>query len=128
MACALYNVSKTRGLYIGLGAKIVGARRLSLGQNVSLMPQCMVVVHNEGHIEIGRNTNVSMYSRVAALGFLKIGNNVEMGPHVFIADYNHEYRDVNKPIMFQGNAFIPTKDGSPTLEIGDDSLVSTKKN
>ena len=24
------------------------------------------------------------------------------GPHVFIADYNHEYRDVDKPVWEQG--------------------------
>jgi len=118
-------VKRVRGLYIGLGAKIVGAKRLTIGHGAQIMPQAMIVVHGSGRMEIGERTTISMYSRVAALGYVKIGNNVAMGPHVFIADYNHKYRDINRPIKFQGNAFTPMPDGQPNIQIGDDAWLET---
>lgn len=66
----------------------------------------MLVSLRNGIIEIGKATQISMYSSVASMGYVKIGNNVLMGPHVFIADYNHEYRNPQKPIMYQGNSFV----------------------
>lgn len=82
------------------------------------MPQAMLVSLG-GKIEIGEKTEISMYSRVASMGLVKIGNHVLMGPHVFIADYNHEYHDPTKPIMNQGNSFTPKADGLPNLMIDD---------
>lgn len=112
-------------MYIGAGAKIAGAKRLSIGNGVQIMPQAMIVVHRNGKMEIGENTNISMYSRIAALGHVRIGENVEMGSHVFIADYNHEYRDVNRPVKTQGNSFTPKPNGQPNIEVGDDSWHGT---
>lgn len=31
-----------------------------------------------------------MFSRIGVAGYVKIGKEVEMGPNIFIADYNHE--------------------------------------
>ena len=66
-----------------------------------------------------------MYSRVAATRYVKIGNNVLTGPHVFICDYNHEYRDVSKPIMRQGRMYNKEITDAPLLEIGDGSWLGT---
>ena len=42
------------------------------------------------------------HSTIAAHHKVIIENGVLTGPHVFIADYNHEYRDVDKPVWEQG--------------------------
>ena len=123
--CWIYGVKHRKNIYIGLGSKIVGGVNIILSDNVKIMPQAMIVSLSKGIIEIGESTEVSMYSRVASVGRVSIGRHVLMGPHVFIADYNHEYRDPTKPIMYQGNSFVSTKDGSPTLSIGDDSWIGT---
>lgn len=90
------------------------------------MPFSLVVAHKEGKIEIGRGTYVSMFSRIAAIHYVKIGQNVLMGPNVFIADYNHEYRNIEKPIMYSGNIIKHRVNGNdPLIEIGDDSWLGT---
>ncbi len=88
------------------------------------MPQAMLVSLG-GSIKIGEKTEVSMNSRIASMGFVKIGDHVLMGPHVFIADYNHEYHDPTIPIMYQGNSFTPKLDGSPNLVIDDGTWIGT---
>ena len=62
-----------------------------------------------------------MFSRIGVAGYVKIGKEVEMGPNVFIADYNHEYRDITQSVLVQGITY--TNNGQniskPSLEIGD---------
>lgn len=50
-----------------------------------------------------------MFSRIGCCGYVKIGECVAMGPNCFIADFNHEYRDVSRPIKTQGKSFKPCK-------------------
>ena len=124
--CLAFGIKYKKGLYIGLGSKIVGGGKIELSDNVKLMPQSMLVaLGRNGHIEIGDFSEISMYSRIASVGFVKIGNHVLTGPHIFIADYNHEYRDPLKPVMHQGNRFVPKVDGSPNILIGDGTWIGT---
>lgn len=59
-----------------------------------------------GNIQIGNmvyiNNNVTIHSNAA---HLKIGNNVMIGPYVYITTANHAYADLTKPISRQG--YIP---------------------
>lgn len=99
--------------------------KLKIGKMAQIMPYSMIVSLRNGTIEIGEGTTVSMYSRIASLGNVKIGKYVEMGPNCFIADFNHEYTNVNLPVKHQGLRFFPTEDGSPNVEIGDGSWIGT---
>lgn len=123
--CLLFRVKYQKGVYIGLGSKLVGGANLHLAKGSKIMPQAMLVSLRGGKIEIGEKSEISMFSRIASMGYVKIGNNVLTGPHVFIADFNHEYKNPNKPIMYQGNHFIPRNDGKPTLMIGDGTWIGT---
>ena len=76
-------------------------------------------------IEVGEGTTVSMFSRIASLGHVKFGKYVEMGPNCFIADFNHEFADVNIPVKLQGLRITSTLDGTPNVEIGDGSWLGT---
>lgn len=89
--------------YIGKACKIVNVKAMDFGKDVSIMPYTMHVCHDGGYIKIGDGAEIGMFSRVASQGGVTIGKNVFSGPHIFIADYNHEYRDVEKPIKCQGN-------------------------
>lgn len=102
-----------------------GGGKIHLSDNVSIMPQAMLVSLGDGVIEIGDYSQISMYTRVASMGRVIIGNHVLMGPHIFIADYNHGYSDPTTPIMYQPNSFVPSKDGQPTLSIGDGTWIGT---
>lgn len=68
-------------------------------------------------LSIGSNTEIGNHSTIAAHHKVIIENGVLTGPHVFIADYNHEYRDVDKPVWEQGeyaleNSYIIIGEGS----------------
>lgn len=85
----------------------------------------LVSLHGKGIIEIGENSEISMYSRIASLGYVKIGKYVLTGPHVFIADYNHEYSNPIRPIMYQGNHFISKSQGEPNIFIDNGTWIGT---
>ena len=54
-------------------------------------------------LEIGSNTLIGRDSTVTAINSVVIEDEVLTGPHVFIADYNHEYKNPYIPIKNQGN-------------------------
>lgn len=127
LQCVRFGI-KNRGenLYIGKACKIVNAKEMEFGKNVSIMPYTMLLCHDRGHLKVGEGAEIGMYSRVAAQGEVVIGKNVFSGPHIFIADYNHEYRDIEKPIKNQGNLVKPSahfKHGG--VSIGDDTWIGT---
>lgn len=95
-------------MYIGKACKIVDAKAMRFWKNVSIMPYTMLLCHEGGHLEVGEGAEIGMFSRVASQGEVIIGKNVFSGPHIFIADYNHEYRNVEKPIKNQGNLVKPS--------------------
>ena len=109
LQCLRFGINnKGRNLYIGKACKIVNARAMDFGKNVSIMPYTMLFCHEGGHLEIGDGVEIGMFSRIASQGEIVIGKNVFSGPHIFIADYNHEYRDIEKPIKEQGNFVKPS--------------------
>lgn len=118
--------NKQQNLYIGKACKIVNAKSIFFGKDVSIMPYTMLFCHPNGEINIGDGSEIGMYSRIASQGKVIIGKNVFSGPHIFIADYNHEYRDVNVPIKYQGNLIKESaqfKMGG--VQIGDDTWLGT---
>ena len=109
--CLRYRIKNRDGqIYIGKACKIVNAKQMKFGKNVSIMPYTMLVCHQGGSISFGEGTEIGMYSRIASQGEIVIGQNVFSGPHIFIADYNHEYHDPDKPIKFQGKLIKTTPD------------------
>ncbi|MCD8282249.1 MAG: acyltransferase [Prevotella sp.] len=90
-----------------------------------MMPYSMVLALNHGRVEVGEYTTISMFSRISCMGRIRIGNYVEMGPNVFIGDHNHAYEDISRPIKLQGVSWRPTEDGSPNIEIGDETWIGT---
>lgn len=121
----LNGVKYSKGVYIGVGAKIVGGKNVSIGERAEIMPYSMMVSLGGGKIEVGKGATVSMFSRIGAIGYVKIGDYVAMGPNCFIADYNHEYENVDVPIKRQGVRFSAMIDGSPNVVIGDGSWLGT---
>ncbi|MGM9812026.1 MAG: acyltransferase [Muribaculaceae bacterium] len=124
--CLIFRVKYTKGLYIGYGAKLVGGKKhIILNEKAQVMPYSMIVSLDDGIIEVGEGTTISMFSRIASLGHVKFGKYVGMGPNCFIADFNHEYTDITMPIKQQGLRHAPTADKTPNVEIGDGSWIGT---
>jgi len=84
------------GVRIAPGARIQADRRVSLGNNSNIGQGCWL------------------------LGDITIGNNVMMAPQVIILSSNHEFRDVSKPMIEQGQ-----RPDEP-VHIGDDVWIGTR--
>lgn len=125
--CVRFGVADCgKGVYVGLGVKVDGGRRVHLSDNSCFLPSSMVVAHAGGHVYLGSHSEIGMYSRVASVGEVHIGDDVITGPHVFIADYNHEYADPELPIRLQGNRIVKTSDfPRGGVSIGDGSWIGT---
>lgn len=111
--CLLFGLKYHTGLYIGIGVKIVGGI-VELAEDVFIMPYSLICSVG-GKIKIGKYSQIGMFSRVASQVNVEIGNNVITGPNVFIADYNHEYKDPYKPIMYQGTRVNRKNIGSESI-------------
>jgi len=91
-------------LYFRFGQKIILRKLAKCGKNVWLRPGCTLVEMDS--IEIGDNVvirpGVQIYADTANKAKVIIENNVLIAPNVFITVSNHNYKDPNVPIMFQG--------------------------
>ncbi|CBK75192.1 hypothetical protein CIY_25830 [Butyrivibrio fibrisolvens 16/4] len=126
--CFRHGISNHEGyIYIGKACKFVRPKRMQFAKGVCIMPYTMLVaLKDTANISIGERSEIGMFSRIGCIGSVEIGNHVLTGPHVFIADYNHEYRDISKPIMYQGNTTrIRDEKISNKVVIGDDTWLGT---
>lgn len=122
--CLRHGIKNHKGyVYIGKGCKFVNPIGVHLERDVSIMPYTMLVcLKKSSQITIGENTQIGMFSRIGSLNNVDIGNEVLTGPHIFIADYNHEYRDIEKSVMNQGN-YVSKMGGG--IKIGDGTWLGT---
>lgn len=101
--CVKFRIKKYgKGIYIGKGNKIIGGKDIKMEDNVKIRPNCFIACKENSTLEIGENTDIGTRTRIGVARKVKIGKNVLFGPNVYVADQDHEYRDINKPIMEQG--------------------------
>ena len=55
-----------------------------------------------GAVRIGRGSEIGERCRISIANSLEIGEKVLFSPNVYITDCDHEYRDVNVPVIDQG--------------------------
>lgn len=102
--CLRFRIKRRDGfMYIGKACKIVNPKNMYFEKNVSIMPYTMLVGHgDEYNLTIHEGVEIGMFSRIACKNRISIGKNLITGPNLFLADYNHEYRNPEIPIKFQG--------------------------
>ena len=124
--CFRFSVKKHgKRVYIGYNSKIVNGKSLKLGSDVSIMPYNMIVVHNGGKIVLENGCEIGMFSRIAAKNMIQIEKNVITGPNVFIADYNHEYRNIDRAIKYQGSNYRQHSNENNKIIIREDCWIGT---
>lgn len=99
------------GLRIGAGSMIddgvffdikSAQAAVRLGEKCQLMRNVHFETGYNGHVTIGDNSYVGVFSILNGQGGLTIGNNVLIGGHSHIVAGNHDYADIDTPINQQG--------------------------
>ncbi|MGN6178288.1 MAG: acyltransferase [Mucilaginibacter sp.] len=95
----------------GNGAKIRRARldvlpfnRFDIGRK-SVIEDFSVINNGVGDVFIGDNTLIGLSNVI--IGPVSIGNNVILAQHIVLSGLNHEYRDINVPIVNQKVTVAP---------------------
>jgi len=100
------SVSPTR-VFIDPSCDVRGIERMKFGNNVMIQKDCWlnIAFNNPAPgpmITIDEGTNIGRRCTLSAANRISIGKHVLMAPNVLISDHNHEYRNLNIPIMHQG--------------------------
>lgn len=74
---------------------------IRIGNNCELRSGCKLLTYG-GNIIIGNNCSVNPYTVLYGQGNLTIGSNVRIAAQCVIIPSNHNYNDLNIPIMKQG--------------------------
>lgn len=106
-------------MYIGKHCNISSGKKIVFLSNISIRPYCSIFPHK---ISIGNNCDIGERSRIA--GNVIIKDNVLFGPNIFVCSYDHDYRNVDSPII-QNKEYNPNRNGHNEIIIGDGSWIGT---
>lgn len=88
---------------MGINVKFVNRGRITIGSNVVIRPSCCVYTNKrKSVIYFGNGTEIGNHSTISSINEVVFEDDVLTGPHVFIADHNHEYRNPDMPVWKQG--------------------------
>ncbi len=86
----------------GNARELLREGRLELGDGVLVSPHVLLEAHRPGRIVIGEGTFLNVAVQVAAVELVEIGVHCMFAHGCFIADHDHRFDDVTKPLGRQG--------------------------
>jgi acetyltransferase-like isoleucine patch superfamily enzyme len=112
--CKLNGITfSSKNIYVGFNTKIINRGSISISEYVSVHSCCYLYAHLSGSsIKFGKGVDIGSMSTISCMNKIHIGDDVLTGPHVFIADHNHEYKDIASPICKQG---VRMKEGDEVI-------------
>lgn len=120
----LYNFIKYRKIMstvlISRETKIFNFKNILFSKNIIIGRYCILKPTEKSKIKICEGVNIGPRCILNADNFILIEKNVIIAPNVFISDHDHQYRDVNVAIKFQG-----TTKNDGIIKIGEDSWIGT---
>lgn len=115
-AC-IFRVEREGSVYIGKGCSLKGKKNIQLATDVTIRPSVQIW-SGGGTVKIGKGSEIGERCRISITNSLEIGDKVLLSPNVYITDCDHEYRNIDIPVIDQG---IVQK-GQKVL-IGDGSYI-----
>lgn len=110
------------GNYINMNVKFVNRGTIILGNDVTVRPSTCVYANNgRSIVSFGNHTEIGNHSTISSHVEVVLEDGVLTGPHVFISDHNHEYRNPDIPVYKQG---VMSAGGSKVV-IGEGSWLGT---
>ena len=112
------GIDAGKQIYIGKNCSLKGKRKIVLGDFVTVRPYVQIWTGERGVINISTGSEIGELCRISISNVLQIGDKVLLSPNVYITDCDHEYRDINTPIMDQG-----VVKNNNTVSIGEGSYI-----
>lgn len=113
----LFQIQAGQDVYIGKHCALKGKQNIVLEDYVTVRPYAQIW-SGEGTVRIGRGTEIGERCRISIANSLNIGEKVLLSPNVYITDCDHEYRNLEVPVIDQG---IVQK--RQAVSIGDGSYI-----
>lgn len=95
-----FGITAGHDVYIGKNCNFKGKSKILLQDFVTIRP--CVQIWSEGTVKIGNGSEIGERCRISIANSLEIGEKVLLSPNVYITDCDHEYRNVDMPIIDQG--------------------------
>ncbi|WP_390405927.1 acyltransferase [Blautia hominis] len=97
----IFCVTAGYGVYIGKHCSLKGKHHISLGDSVTIRPYAQIW-SGGGAVRIGNGSEIGERCRISIANSLQIGKKVILSPNVYITDCDHEYRNIDVPVIDQG--------------------------
>lgn len=86
--------------YIGKHCALKGKSNIVLEDGVTVRPYTQI--WSGGTVRIGNGSEIGERCRISIANYLEIGKKVLLSPNVYITDCDHEYRNIDVPVIDQG--------------------------
>lgn len=112
-----FRCRQEKNVYIGKHCALKGKSNIVLDDGVTVRPYAQIW-SGGGTVRIGRGSEIGERCRISIANSLEIGEKVLLSPNVYITDCDHEYRNIDVPVIEQG---IVQK--GQAVSIGDGSYI-----
>lgn len=96
-----FQVQAGKNVYIGKHCSLKGKHHITLEDCVTVRPYAQIW-SGGGTVKIGRGSEIGERCRISISNSLEIGKKVLLSPNVYITDCDHEYRNIDIPVIDQG--------------------------
>mgnify|MGYP000628665637 CR=1 FL=1 len=95
-----FQVQAGKNVYIGKHCSLKGKHHITLEDCVTVRPYAQI--WSGGTVKIGWGSEIGERCRISISNSLEIGKKVLLSPNVYITDCDHEYRNIDIPVIDQG--------------------------
>ena len=96
-----FQVQAGKNIYIGKKCTLKGGKNIILEDSAVVRPYTQIW-SGGGTIRIGKGSEIGERCRISITNSLVIGEKVLFSPNVYITDCDHEYRNLEIPVIDQG--------------------------
>lgn len=112
-----FHITYGKGVYIGKHCSFKGHENIVLEDAVTIRPYAQIW-SGGGILIIGKGSEIGERCRISISNSLIIGRKVLISPNVYITDCDHEYKNIDMPIIDQEIV----QNGQKVI-IGDESYI-----
>ena len=97
MRAKIFGVTAEQNVYIGKHCSLKGKRHITLEDSVTVRPYTQI--WPGGAVRIGKGSEIGERCRISIANSLNIGEKVLLSPNMYITDCDHEYRNIDVPVV-----------------------------